>query len=88
MTLFSSDGDKIANTGLLMIKEYCTCTYHEISARIGDHCLTKENSKTRVSSVSSKQKAQTRCPREHKLKGELKLSSHPALVKAEPSYRH
>jgi hypothetical protein len=40
--------------------------YHELGAWLGDHCLTRGNSKTRVSSM---QKAQTRCPRGQKLKG-------------------
>ena len=39
--------------------------YLEVDAWLGDHCLTRKNSKT---SVSSMQKAQARSPRERKQK--------------------
>ena len=54
--------------------------YREFSAWLGDQCLTRENSKTRVSSM---QKAQTRCPKEQKLE---EVPSHPALVEAAPRH--
>ena len=65
-------------------------TYRASSARLDDHCLTRENSKTRVSSM---QKAQPRCSRKLKLEREdatpacFSGGSTHALARSLPGFR-